>query len=175
MFLEIFHGNYIYSQSFYQKSAGRISPKKQPGSNPGFKSNKPTHYLLDYGDFSTYIIAHYNPLVRTTTKFLTALILHVTIKMRGGTLYKLNCLQTTTNGRFLMKLFHGKFIYSQSFCWKEVTEEILFFYIFVLLEMSVPGLNRTEPQLDYLVRPLALMNNVMKLYVCKVIYQAVVE
>ena len=42
-----------------QKSAERKSPKKYFlnffmsvwGSNPGFSSNKPTHYLLDYGDF----------------------------------------------------------------------------------------------------------------------------
>ena len=25
------------------------------GSNPGFSSNKPTHYLLDHGDFNTFI------------------------------------------------------------------------------------------------------------------------
>ena len=29
------------------------------------------------------------------------------------------------------KLFHGSFIYSQSFCWEEVAEEI-FFYIYIL-------------------------------------------
>ena len=26
------------------------------GSNPGFTSNKPTHYLLDYGDMSCNIL-----------------------------------------------------------------------------------------------------------------------
>ena len=50
----------IYSQSFSQKSAERNSQKKYLlylfwylawGSNPGFTSNKPTHYLLDCGDF----------------------------------------------------------------------------------------------------------------------------
>ena len=57
---ETFHGNFIYSQSFCQKSAERKSLKKyfsyfvlmsRLGLDPGFSSNKPTHYLLDHGDF----------------------------------------------------------------------------------------------------------------------------
>ena len=55
---------FIYSQSFCQKSAERKSMKKyfsyieaRPdikawGSNPDYSSNKPTHYLLDHGDFT---------------------------------------------------------------------------------------------------------------------------
>ena len=48
---------FIYSQSFYQKSAERKLPKKYFriliwclawSSNPGFSTNKPTHYLLDH-------------------------------------------------------------------------------------------------------------------------------
>ena len=31
-------------------------------TNPGFTSNKPTHYLLDYGVF----FGHYNPSVSTS-------------------------------------------------------------------------------------------------------------
>ena len=62
IFWETFHGSFlIYSQSFCQKSAERKSPKKYYfvdcfwclawGSNPGFTSNKSTHYLLDYSNF----------------------------------------------------------------------------------------------------------------------------
>ena len=64
IFWEIFHGNFNYSQSFCQKSAERKSPKKyflyfvlMSGlANPGFSSNKPTHYLLDHGDIQTIFI-----------------------------------------------------------------------------------------------------------------------
>ena len=59
------------SQSFCQKSAERKSPEKYflyfvlmsgLGFEPGFSSNKPTHNLLDHGDFEhtyihTYILA----------------------------------------------------------------------------------------------------------------------
>ena len=53
-FWETFHGNFIYSQSFCQKSAERKSPKKYFsylfwclawGWNPGFSSNKPTRLI----------------------------------------------------------------------------------------------------------------------------------
>ena len=55
----------FYSQSYGQKSADRKSPKKYFGfhislwcltqdTNQGFTSNKPTHNLLDYGDFKIY-------------------------------------------------------------------------------------------------------------------------
>ena len=45
----------IYSQSFCQKSAERISPKKYFFDvRPGFTSNKLTHYLQDYGDTGTF-------------------------------------------------------------------------------------------------------------------------
>ena len=67
LFWETFHGNFIYSQSFFQKSAERKSPKKYFlyflfwclawGSNPGFTSNKPTHYLLDHCDFCLYVMS----------------------------------------------------------------------------------------------------------------------
>ena len=55
-----FKANLFDSQSFCQKSAERKSPKKYfscfifddwPGiRTQAFASNKPTHYLLDYGD-----------------------------------------------------------------------------------------------------------------------------
>ena len=48
-------GNFICSHCFCQKSAARKSPKKYFHifvSNSGFTSNKPTHYLLDYGDLT---------------------------------------------------------------------------------------------------------------------------
>ena len=61
IFEELFHGRFIYSQSFCQKSAEKKSPKKYfsyfifdnwPGiRTQAFGSNKPTHYLLDHGDF----------------------------------------------------------------------------------------------------------------------------
>ena len=51
IFWESFHGNFIYSQSFWQKSAESQSPKKYFlyfvfMSNPGFTSNKPTQYQI---------------------------------------------------------------------------------------------------------------------------------
>ena len=66
-FLRYFHGRFIYSQSFCQKSAERKTPKKYfsylifdywPGiRTQAFASNKPTHYILDHGDFLTTIDA----------------------------------------------------------------------------------------------------------------------
>ena len=54
IFWETYHGNFIYSQSFFQKSAYRKSPKNyflfifhfdasNRDTNPGFTSNKSTH------------------------------------------------------------------------------------------------------------------------------------
>ena len=62
LFIEkLFMAIFIYFQSFCQKSTERKSPKKYflyfvfdawPGARTqAFASNKPTHYLLDYGDF----------------------------------------------------------------------------------------------------------------------------
>ena len=61
LFWETFNGNFIYSQSFWQKSAERKSNRRNTfrilfwylawDLNRGFSSNKPTHYLLDHGDF----------------------------------------------------------------------------------------------------------------------------
>ena len=55
-FEKLFMAILFSSQSFCQKSAERKSPKKYFSyfvlmSNPGFSSNKPTHYLLYRGDF----------------------------------------------------------------------------------------------------------------------------
>ena len=54
-----FHDNFIFIQSFCQKSADRKSPKKYfsfwcltKDTNSGLTSNKPTNYLLDYSDFN---------------------------------------------------------------------------------------------------------------------------
>ena len=57
-----FHGRFILTHGvFCQKSAERKSPRKYFfhisfwcltwDTNPGFTSNKPTHYLLDCGDY----------------------------------------------------------------------------------------------------------------------------
>ena len=56
-FEKLFMTIFIYSQSFCRKSAEKKSSKKYFsyflflclawGSNPGFSSNKPTHYPLD--------------------------------------------------------------------------------------------------------------------------------
>ena len=55
-----FHGRFIYSQNFCQKSAKRTLPKKYfsyfifddwPGiRTQAYVTNKPTHYILDHGD-----------------------------------------------------------------------------------------------------------------------------
>ena len=64
IFEKLFHGRFIYSQSFCQKSAERKSPKKYisyfifddwPGiRTQALTSNKPTHYRLDHGDFKVW-------------------------------------------------------------------------------------------------------------------------
>ena len=41
---ETFHGNFYLLSDFLPENWG---------SNPGFSSNKPTHYLLDHGDIKT--------------------------------------------------------------------------------------------------------------------------
>ena len=64
IFWGTFSWQFYYSQSFCQKSAERKSPKKYfffflyfifddwPGiRTQAFVSNKPTHYILDHGDF----------------------------------------------------------------------------------------------------------------------------
>ena len=60
IFWETLPSNFIYSQSFCQKSAETNRRRNTFcilfwclawGSYPGFTSNKPTHYLLDYGDY----------------------------------------------------------------------------------------------------------------------------
>ena len=58
---------FIYSQSFCQISAERGNRRRNNfyilfwclalGTNPGFSSNKPTHYLLDQGDL-VLILSH---------------------------------------------------------------------------------------------------------------------
>ena len=60
IFWETFHGNFVYSQSFCQKSAEKKSPQRNIfrisfwclvwDSNAGFSFNKPIQYLLDHGD-----------------------------------------------------------------------------------------------------------------------------
>ena len=60
IFEKLFHGDFSlnFTQSFCQNSAERKSPKIYSFhsffvliSNCGLVSNKPTHYLLNYGDF----------------------------------------------------------------------------------------------------------------------------
>ena len=50
IFEKLFHGRFIYSQSVCQKLFHISFWCPTWGTNPGFTSNKPTHYLLDYGD-----------------------------------------------------------------------------------------------------------------------------
>ena len=60
IFEKLSHGRFIYSQSFCQKSAESKSPKKYFSYfifDDWFASNKPTHYILDHGDFRSLIIA----------------------------------------------------------------------------------------------------------------------
>ena len=60
VFWETFHCNFTYSQSFARNLLRRNRRRNifrisfwclAWDSNPGFSSNKPTHYLLDHGDF----------------------------------------------------------------------------------------------------------------------------
>ena len=60
-FWEAFHGNFICSQSSCQKSAEKKSPKKYFHILVllfNLTSNKPTHYLLDYGYLQIGILFH---------------------------------------------------------------------------------------------------------------------
>ena len=60
-FENLFHGRFIYSKCFFQKSAEKKSPKKYFfhisfwcltwQQNPDYSSNKPTHHPLENGDF----------------------------------------------------------------------------------------------------------------------------
>ena len=67
-FEKLLHGRFIKSLSFCQKSTEKLSLKKYflfthsfwylaCNTNPGFTSNKPTYYLLDYYDFNIKITA----------------------------------------------------------------------------------------------------------------------
>ena len=51
-FEKLFHGRFIYSQSFCPKSAEDTDLTWD--MNKGFTSNKPKHYLLDYGDLEEH-------------------------------------------------------------------------------------------------------------------------
>ena len=101
------------------------------GSNLGFSSNKPTHYLLDHGDYInclyfpkfiicyqtvlTYINGHYNPSVR-----IIDLVSHTTYVVCVNFIYKWRDLQFKVDSErhIFWETFHGNFIYSQSFCQK---------------------------------------------------------
>ena len=58
-FWETFHGNFICSEFLPEISEDILFVFcfrcLAWGSNPGFTSNKPTHYLLDYGDFMIWL------------------------------------------------------------------------------------------------------------------------
>ena len=66
IFEKLFHGRFIYSQSFCQKSTERKSPKKYFSylifddwlgiRVQAFASNEPTLCILDHGDFITHEI-----------------------------------------------------------------------------------------------------------------------
>ena len=78
IFEKLFHGSYIYTQRFCQKSAESKSPKKYflyyifddwvGIRTQAFASNKPTHYMLDHGDFGpvrTYFTTIFQFLIHT--------------------------------------------------------------------------------------------------------------
>ena len=61
IFWETFHGNFISTLRFLLSGNRRRNTFRISfwcltwDSNPGFSSNKPTHYLLDHGDFRSQI------------------------------------------------------------------------------------------------------------------------
>ena len=80
IFWETFNGNFIYSQSFCQKSVEKKLPKKYfrfsfwylaCNSNPGFSSNKPTHCLLDHDDFLRFITLSFRFITLEKTTYNT--------------------------------------------------------------------------------------------------------
>ena len=64
IFEETFHGNFIWLSRVFARNLLRGNRRRNTfrisfwclawDSNPGFSSNKPTHYLLDHGDFETH-------------------------------------------------------------------------------------------------------------------------
>ena len=76
IFEKLFHGRFVYSQSFCHKSAERKSPKKYfsyfifddwPGiQTQAFASNEPTHYILDHGVFQQHTSYKVKSSVRLT-------------------------------------------------------------------------------------------------------------
>ena len=115
----------IYSQSFCQKSAERKSPKKYfffhisfwylPwDTNPGFISNKLTHYLLDHCDFTI------------ATKMVIQVAINCSLQPFSFTHYqycvfKFNLWVAKPRVQYwhrtieFLDIFHDNFIYSQGF------------------------------------------------------------
>ena len=67
IFWETFHDNFIYSQNFWPEICWEERNRRRNtfiisfwclawDSNPGFSYNKPTHYLLDYEEFSYFYV-----------------------------------------------------------------------------------------------------------------------
>ena len=61
-FLRNFKVRFIYSQSFWQESAERKSPRLTRDTNLGFAFNKSTHFQLDYVDFK--LVLRFVPLIQ---------------------------------------------------------------------------------------------------------------
>ena len=115
----------------------------------------------------TYIIGHYNPLVRIilTPRMLCVLILYIS----GGTC---SLKSSTPNDRFFEKLFMAVLIYSQSFC-RKYTERKQPKKYFLSYFVLMPGLgftlnkpthylldygNSTSRQYTLVIRLLAIVN-----------------
>ena len=84
------------------------------------------------------IIGHYNPTVRITTYLRTTYVVCVNFSYVNGSAYSLT---STPNNRFFKKLFHGRFICSQSFCQKSAQRKSpkkYFFFIFCV--DTLPGI-----------------------------------
>ena len=66
---ETFHGNFfthrVFASNLLRGNHRRNTFRNlfwclASGSNPSFSSNKPTYYLLDYGDFALYFLLSWN-------------------------------------------------------------------------------------------------------------------
>ena len=80
-----------------------------------------------------YVIDHYKPSVRIIDLVShTTYVVYVNFLYISGGTYSL---KSTLNGRCFEKLFHGRFIYSQSFCQKSAERKSpkKYFSYFVLM------------------------------------------
>ena len=125
IFWETFHGNFIYSQSFCQKSAEIKSPKKYFFifcflililSRRHLRREQLASYIQNWPLHTS---------VRITAQLLTSLMLCALIIYMSGKIYSLT---STPNDRLLRNVYLLPEFLTE-ICWEEIAEEKIFFCI----------------------------------------------